>query len=79
MTARLAAAHLHHDMPVFFNRDKCLQVAHVIRSIGPEFAAYGEEIERQQIDGGMLASLSFEDLNSLLVCLHSHIMIKIKI
>jgi hypothetical protein len=47
-------------MHVFFNRDKCLQVAHVIRSIGPEFAAYSEEIERQQIDGGMLTSLSFD-------------------
>ena len=48
-----------------------MQVAHVIRSIGPEFAAYGDEIERQQIEGGMLTSLSFEDLNSLLVCPHS--------
>jgi hypothetical protein len=44
-----------------------MQVAQVIRIIGPEFVAYGEEIERQQIDGGMLTSLSFEDLNSLLV------------
>ena len=52
---------------VFFNRDECVQIAQVIRSIGPEFAAYGEEIERQQIDGGMLTSLSFEDLSSLLV------------
>ena len=51
-----------------------MQVAQVIRSIGPEFAAYGDEIERQQIEGGMLTSLSFEDLNSLLVCPHSHIL-----
>jgi hypothetical protein len=51
-----------------------MQVAQVIRSIGPEFAAYGEEIERQQIVGGMLTSLSFEDLNSLLVCLHSRVL-----
>jgi hypothetical protein len=56
-----------------------MQVAKVIRSIGPEFAAYGEEIERQQIVGGMLTSLSFEDLSSLLVCLHSHIMTKFNI
>jgi hypothetical protein len=59
---------------VFFYRDECMQVAQVIRSIGPEFAAYGDEIERQQIEGGMLTSLSFEDLNSLLVCPHSHIL-----
>ena len=60
---------------VFFNRDECVQVAQVIRSVGPEFAAYGEEIERQQIDGGMLTSLSFEDLNSLLVWPHSHVLL----
>jgi hypothetical protein len=53
-----------------------MQVAQVISSVGPEFAAYGEEIERQQIDGEMLTSLPYEDLASLLVCLHSHIMIK---
>jgi hypothetical protein len=45
------------------------QVAHVIRSIGPEFAAYCEAIEREQIDGGVLTSLPFEDVASLLVCL----------
>ena len=56
-----------------------MQVAQVIRSIGPEFAAYGEEIERQQIVGGMLTSLSFEDLSSLLVWPHSHIMTKFNI
>jgi hypothetical protein len=75
----LAAAHLLQCImtcdSVFFNRDECMQVAQVIRSVGPEFAAYGEEIERQQIDGGMLTSLSFEDLNSLLVWPHSHVLL----
>jgi hypothetical protein len=42
-------------------------VADIVRGIGADFRAYGDAIEEQQIDGGMLYSLTHGDFNDLLV------------
>ncbi len=42
-------------------------MADIVRGIGADFRAYGDAIEEQQIDGGMLYSLTHGDFNDLLV------------